>query len=144
VSWRRAIATMGLLLALASSRAHAGWVVVRNAKNPTAKLTKDGIKAVFRGKTKTWSNGEDVVLVIGSEDSPAMRWLAESVYGVSTKTFLAKLKQDVFKGDVTRPLSAEDDAKTLKRVASGAGVIGVVSDAAARALPAGVVVVAIE
>jgi ABC-type phosphate transport system substrate-binding protein len=123
--------------------ADAGYLVIRNAKNPTTTLTKDKVKSVFCGRTKQWSNGENIVLVIGSEDSPAMKWLADSVFGVSTKTFLAKIKQDVFKGDVTHPLSADDDAKTIKRVQSGAGVVGVVTDAAAKALPPDVVVVAV-
>ena len=56
------------------------------------------------------------------------------------KTFLAKIKQDVFKGDVVHPLSANDDARTIQKVQSGAGVVGVVSDVAARSLPADVAV----
>ena len=49
-----------------------GFVVVKNAKNPTASVSKDAAKDVFNGHTKTWGNEEAVVLVIGSEDSPAM------------------------------------------------------------------------
>ncbi|HEX3760866.1 MAG TPA: hypothetical protein VHW23_19340 [Kofleriaceae bacterium] len=132
------------LLALWAGRAEAGFVVVRNAKNPTAKLSKDGVKGVFSGKTKTWQGGETIILVIGSEDSPAMQWLADAIFGVSAKTLLSKIKQDVFKGDVPHPLSANDDAGTVKRVQSGAGVVGLVSDAVARSLPADVAVIAVE
>jgi hypothetical protein len=132
------------LLALWAGGVDAGFIVVRSAKNPTAKLTKDGVKAVFNGHTKAWSNGENVVLVIGSEESPAMGWLATTLFGVSAKTYLAKLKQDVFKGDVQHPLSADDDAKTIKRVQSGAGVVGVVSEEAAKALPPDVVAIAVD
>jgi ABC-type phosphate transport system substrate-binding protein len=131
------------LLAFAS-RAEAGFVVVKNAKNPTPKLNKDAVKGVFSGKTKNWNGGETIILVIGSEDSPAMQWLADSVFGVSAKTLLSKIKQDVFKGDVPKPLAANDDAGTIKRVQSGPGVVGLVSDAAAKSLPADVVAVAIE
>jgi len=132
------------LLVLGAGRAEAGFILVRNAKNTTAKLNKDGVKGVFSGKTKTWPGGETIILVIGNEDSPAMQWLADAIFGVSPKTFLAKIKQDVFKGDVPHPLSANDDAGTLKRVQSGPGVVGLVSDAAAKSLPADVVVIAVE
>jgi ABC-type phosphate transport system substrate-binding protein len=131
-------------LLLCSRTAHAGFIVVRNAKNATAKLSKDGVKGVFSGRTKTWPSGDTIILVIGSEDSPAMQWLATAIFGVSAKTFLAKIKQDVFKGDVPRPLSANDDAGTIKKVQSSAAVVGVVSDTAARSLPADVVAVALE
>ena len=132
------------LIALWAGRAEAGFVVVRNAKNPTAKLSKDGVKGVFSGKTKSWQGGETIILVIGSEDSPAMQWLADAIFGVSAKTLLSKIKQDVFKGDVPHPLSANDDAGTVKRVQSGAGVVGLVSDVAARSLPADIAVIAVE
>ena len=133
-----------LVLAMWASRADAGFLVVRNAKNPTAKLSKDGIKGVFSGKTKNWNGGETIILVIGNEDSPAMQWLADSIFAVSAKTFLSKIKQDVFKGDVPHPLSANDDAGTIKKVLTGPGVVGVVSDAVAKSLPADVVVIAVE
>ena len=143
-SWLGSIAcAVAIVVSLARADA-GGFVIVKSAKNPTANLTKDAAKSVFSGRTKEWSNGEPVVLVIGSEDSPAMTWLAQSLFGVSAKTFLAKLKQDVFKGDVPKPLSANDDAGTIKRLQSGAGVVGLVSDAAAKSLPAELAVIALE
>ena len=45
------------LLALWAGRAEAGFVVIRNAKNATAKLDKNAVKGVFSGKTKTWGSG---------------------------------------------------------------------------------------
>jgi ABC-type phosphate transport system substrate-binding protein len=146
MSRRSSAARLSLLCAvlLWTGTARADYVVVRNAKNPTAKLSKDAVKKVFSGRTRTWPNGEAVVLVIGSEDSPAMHWLASTIFGVSAKTFLAKIKQDVFKGDVPRPLPANDDRGTIKKIQSAAGVVGVVSDAAAKSLPADVVSIALE
>lgn len=144
---RRSFAAGAVLFACVvalASRAEAGFLVIRNAKNPTAKLAKDAVKGVFSGRTKTWSNGDTIILVIGTEDSPAMQWVADQVFGVSAKTFLSKLKQDVFKGDVPHPLSANDDAATIKRVQSGAAVVGVVSDGVAKALPPEVAVVPME
>ncbi len=134
------VAMIAAVLCVTVAIARADFVVIRNAKNPTSSLTRDAAKGVFSGRTKAWPGGEAIVLVIGTEDSPAMGWLAQTLFGVSAKTFLAKIKQDVFKGDVRHPLSADDDGKTIKRVQSGAGVVGVVSDAAAKSLPADVAV----
>jgi ABC-type phosphate transport system substrate-binding protein len=134
-----------LLIVVSRARADAGgFVVVKNTKNPTASLSKDAAKNVFNGHTKAWSNDEAVVLVIGSEDSPAMTWLATTLFGVSAKTYLAKLKQDVFKGDVRHPVSADDDAKTIKRIQAGPGVVGVITDDGAKALPGDVAVLPIQ
>lgn len=124
--------------------ARADFLMVKNAKNPTPALTVADAKAVFTGRTKTWSNGEAIVLVIGSQDSPAMAWLAQSFYAVSAKTFLAKIKQDVFRGEVRHPVSADDDAKTIARVEAGVGVVGWVTPAAARSLPPGVVLLPVR
>jgi ABC-type phosphate transport system substrate-binding protein len=132
------------LLGLWTSRADADFILVRNAKNATAKLKKDGLKGVFSGRTKTWANGDTIILVIGTEDSPAMQWIAESIFGVSAKTFLSKLKQDVFKGDVPHPVSANDDAGTIKRVQAGGGAVGLISAAAAKSLPGDVQIIALE
>ena len=143
IAWHSTLVCACLLL-LWTARAQADFVVVKHVKNSTAKLSKDAVKGVFSGRTKTWASGETIILVIGSEDSPAMSWLAESLFGVSAKTYLSKLKQDVFKGDVAHPLSADDDAKTIKRVQSGAGVVGLVSGDAAKALPPDVLPIAIE
>ena len=141
---RAAIVACALLLLGHLAAADGGFVVVKNARTPTAALALAEAKAVFSGRTKSWANGEPIVLVIGSEDSPAMHWLADTLFHVPTKTLLAKIKQDVFHGDVLHPLSADDDAKTVARILSGPGVVGLVSDAGARALPAGVAIVPVR
>ena len=142
--WPRRLAC-AIVLVAALARANAGgFVVVKHVKNPTATLSKDAAKNVFNGHTKAWANDEAIVLVIGSEDSPAMTWLATTWFGVSAKTYLAKLKQDVFRGDVRHPVSADDDARTIKRVQAGAGVVGLVTEDGARALPADVAVLPIQ
>jgi hypothetical protein len=73
-----------------------------------------------------------------------MTWLAQTLFGASAKTYLAKLKQDVFKGDVRHPVSADDDAKTIKKVEGGAGLVGVLTEEAAKALPATVVLLPVQ
>jgi ABC-type phosphate transport system substrate-binding protein len=142
---RSIVCAWALAAVVCLGRAEAGgFVLVKNAKNPTPSLGKDAVKNIFNGHTKQWTDGEPIILVIGSEDSPAMSWLATTLFGVSAKTFLAKLKQDVFRGDVRHPLSAEDDARTIKRIESGAGVVGFVTDDGAKALSPGVAVLPMQ
>jgi hypothetical protein len=136
--------TIAFVVAVLAGRAMAGFVLVKRADNKVAKLSTDAVKAVFSNRTKTWSNGDTIILVIGSEDSPAMQWLAPTLFKVSAKTYLTKVKQDVFKGDMRHPLSAEDDAGTIKRIASAAGVIGWVTEASAKQLPAELAVLPVE
>jgi len=137
----RGLITAGLVVAMLARSADAGFVLVTRVDTKVAKLSKDAIKAVFSNRTKTWSNGDTVVLVVGSEDSPAMQWLAPTFFNVSTKTYLTKVKQDVFKGDMRHPLFADDDATTLKRIESTAGVVGWVTEAGAKKLPRDLAVV---
>jgi hypothetical protein len=57
---------------------------------------------------------------------------------------LTKVKQDVFKGDMRHPLSAEDDAATIKRITSTPGVVGWITEAGAKKLPAELAVLPID
>jgi ABC-type phosphate transport system substrate-binding protein len=138
------IFTIAIVVTMLTGRAFAGFVLVKRADNKVTKLSADAVKAVFSNRTKTWSNGDTIILVIGSEDSPAMQWLAPTLFKVSAKTYLTKVKQDVFKGDMRHPLSAEDDAATIKRITSTPGVVGWITEAGAKKLPAELAVLPID
>ena len=128
----------------AAARADGGFTVVKNARNPVRQLSRSELKAVFSGRTPEWPDGEAVVLVIGSEDSPAMRWLAETVFGLSAKTLLTRVKQAVFHGDMRHPAFAEDDVATLAKLRAATGMVGLVSDAAVAHLPEGLAVLPVR
>lgn len=120
----------------------ARYVVIRNAKNPTARMSSEMVKAIYSGRTTTWPNGDMLVVVIGAEDSAAMVWLAETVFKVSAKTLLIRIKQQVFRGEMPRPIISADDATTIASVQAKPSTIGVVSTATA--LPRDVTPIAIE
>lgn len=134
---------LGVLLAPTRAAEAGGFVLVRAARNPAAKLSRDTVKGMFSGRVTTWGSGEPVTLVIGGEDAPAMAWIAATFFGVSAKTLLTKIKQQVFRGEMPHPLSAEDDAATIERVAGHPNALGAVSDAAAKGLPKDVAVIAV-
>jgi ABC-type phosphate transport system substrate-binding protein len=120
------------------------FVLVRNAKNPTTHMSLETMKAVYSGRTTTWSNGDMLVVVIGPEDSPAMAWLADTVFNVSAKTLLIRIKQQVFRGEMPHPITAADDGAAIAAIAAQPNLVGLVSEAAAKALPSGVAVIASE
>jgi hypothetical protein len=142
-AWSLRLMFAWLTLAAVANASAGGYVLVRSSRNPVAKLSRDTVKGMFSGRITTWNNGDPVVLVIGAEDAPAMIWLAPTLFGVSTKTLLIKIKQQVFRGEMPHPLSASSDPATFTRVASSAEVVGFVSEEAAKSLPAGIAIMAI-
>lgn len=118
------------------------FVVICNTRSKPSQLTKAEVKALFIGKTKTLG-GEVALVVVRGEGDGVFDAFADGVFGVSAKTLLSKIKQEVFKGEMARPIKASSDDEVVKAVAGAAGTIGVVSVAASKALPAGVVAIAV-
>jgi ABC-type phosphate transport system substrate-binding protein len=116
------------------------FVLVRNAANPTAQLKVPEVKDLYTGKRKQWPNGESVQVVLTGEDSPELAWLASSFFGVNARVLLSKIKQEVFKGEMTRPISADNEQATIEKIKANKGGIGVVSAATAKSLPSAVAV----
>jgi ABC-type phosphate transport system substrate-binding protein len=117
-----------------------GFVLIKNAKNPTTAVTKDEVKAIFTGKVKQWEKGGPVQVILGKPEAEEVKWLAEEILGVSVKIFLAKVKQEVFQGEMRKPLSAASEAESLQLVQENAGGIGIISAGAAKNLPSGVAI----
>ena len=144
-SSRRALASLwaavvvGATLALAATPCWADdFVFIKNAKNGAAKLSKAEAKNLFTGRTKTWSDVGVVTVVLGPEDSPQLGWLADKVFQVAPKTMLTKIKQEVFKGEMKKPITAASPAEAVEAVRNNPGAIAVVPADAAKSLPAGV------
>jgi ABC-type phosphate transport system substrate-binding protein len=131
-----------LVLVVVSGSAWADdFVLVRNAANSTAQLQVHDVKDLFTGKRKQWANGVSVQVVLTGEDSPELAWLASTFFGVNARSLLSKIKQEVFKGEMTRPISAENEQDTIEKMKTNKGGIGVVSAAAAKSLPSSVAVI---
>lgn len=120
------------------------FVLIRNAKNPTTGLPRVDIKDMAVGKKKTWSSGAAVVLVIGEAGSPELEWFATAVIGASAGALMTKIKQEVFKGELRKPVMAATDKDCLAAVAADPGAFGVVSAATAKALPAEVALLSVQ
>ena len=143
----RTVAGLGvlaiLLVASISQGAAGQYVLIKNANNKSiASVSKGDAKDLFTGKRKLWSTGEVVQIVLPAGEGGAVQWLAEDVFGVSPRNLLTKIRQEVFKGEMAKPIIAGGDDEIVKQVVSVGGALGIV--AATAVLPAGAVVIPIN
>ena len=135
------IAATLVLVLFAGGRAKAGdFVFVRNAANNTTDAGKDELRDVFTGKKTTWKGGQKVEVGLGPSGSPEVKWLAQELIGASEDILLAKIKQEVFKGDMKKPTPVGSAAECIAFVKKSAGGLCVVDADSAKSLPEGVAV----
>lgn len=136
---------MLILAVLALSGAPAGaddFVFLRNAKNGTTKLSRNEARAVFTGKTKNWAGGEVVQVILTSEGSPEMKWLAEKVIGIGESTLRTKIKQEAFKAEMRTPVTVGSVQECIAELKKTPGGICAADAASAAGLPGGVSTIA--
>ena len=120
---------------------HAGandFLFLRSAKNGVARLSRSEARAVFTGKTKNWPNGEVVQVVLTSSGSPEMKWLAETVIGISETALRTKIKQESFKGEMRNPVAVSSVQDCVAELRNSPGAICAASATDTSSLPAGV------
>jgi ABC-type phosphate transport system substrate-binding protein len=120
------------------------FVLVRNAKNPTTAVSASEAKDMAIGKKKQWPRGAVVTMVLTPSGSPELSWFASAVCGVSESALLSKIKQEVFKGELRKPVIAASDAEVVAAVAADEGALGVVAGEFAKSLPSTVAVVSLK
>jgi hypothetical protein len=119
-----------------------GFVLICNAKASTRALSRADVRSLYTGKAKTLG-GNAVVVVIRPEDDVTFTAFADQIFGVATKTLLSKIKQEVFKGEMPKPVKAATDEEVIQNVGASAGMIGVVSPQGAGHLPSTVTAITI-
>ncbi len=139
----RTLAALALLLGMAApaARAEGGFVVIRNAKNSSATINTAVLRDLLIGRAKKWPSGATVQLVLGKEDSAGLGWVASTYFSTSATFLSAKIRQEVFKGELRNPLIPTGDADTIAKVKANEGALGVVSEGTA--LQAGVALVTV-
>lgn len=138
------LAAMALALFTSWAARADNFVFVRNARNSTARLSRADVRAIYTGKQKQWGDGKLVQVVLGQEGSPGLGWLTGTIFGVGEVALITKIKQEVFKGEMRRPISCEGDEDCIAKVKANEGGVAVVSSEAALALPSGVVVLPVS
>lgn len=135
------IAATLVVILFAGGRAKAGdFVFVRNAANATAEAGKEEMRDAFTGKKTSWKGGQKVELGLGASGSAELKWLAQELIGASEDILLAKIKQEVFKGDMKKPTTLGSAAECIAFVKKSAGGVCVVDADSAKSLPDGVAV----
>jgi hypothetical protein len=136
---------LAVALALAAPPSRAGaegpFVVVCHASNPLAALSAHDLKKALTGGTKQWSNGAVVQVGMAASETPDLRFLAGAA-GMAGSELLSRVQQQVFKGEMRRPVILRSPAECLGLAHTNPGAICVAP--AGTALPADVKVLAIR
>jgi len=124
----------------------AGWaddfVLIHNAGNEVTSIQKDDLFKVYTGETKLLG-GSVVQTVIGTESSGELAWLAGR-FDMRSKDLLSRIKQQVFSGEMRRPVVAKTTDEAFAAVQSNRGGVAVVPASAAAALPHDVAVLPLK
>jgi len=136
---------VAIVLAVAAAPGRAagdGFVLVANARSTSQTLGKADVRALYTGKAKQL-DGSAVVVVVRGDDDPVFVAFVDQVFGLPPQVLMAKIKQEVFKGEMVKPIKAASDDTVVEAVGAAPGMLGVVSSAAAGHLPKTVKVIAI-
>ena len=120
------------------------YVLIRNARNPATSISATQAKEMAIGKRKIWPQGAVVGLVLTQVGTPQLDWFAASVCGVKVTALMSKIKQEVFKGELRKPVIVELDKDVVNAVAADEGALGIVSVDAAKHLPATVATLGLQ
>jgi len=142
------VAAALLLAATVAVNARPAWsddfVVIRNARNPTASITSAQAKEMAIGKRKVWPHGAVVGLVLTQVGSPELIWFALRVCGVADSALMSKIKQEVFKGELRKPVIVASSSDVVAAVAADEGAIGIVAADALKAGGTGVAILSLK
>jgi hypothetical protein len=125
----------------APTKADGGFVIVCNISNPMTTLTSTELKKALTGGTKQWANGAVVQIGISSSETPELTAVAGAA-GMSASDLLSRVQQQVFKGEMRRPVILRSTAECLGLARSNPGAI--CAAAAGATLPAEAKIVTIR
>jgi hypothetical protein len=132
MNWR--LVAVALLLVSSIARAD-NFVFVRNARNPVGSLSRAEVRKLFTGRSKQWSSGKVFQGVIGELDSAEFVWLSTVIFGMTPKDLLTKMKQEIFRGEMKRPIVVKSSEECIEVVQKTETALCVTTQASARSLP---------
>jgi hypothetical protein len=118
--WVRAVLALALIAASRPVSA-GGFVVLVNQTNAIASISRADLKRTISGALKQWDNGAVVQLGVIPGDAPETQYLA-SLLDMTPRELLARIQEQVFKGELRRPvlLRSSADCATFARSKPGA------------------------
>jgi hypothetical protein len=129
---RLARTTPLVALSLLSTHASAGgpFNLLVSAKNPVASLSASEVKRLVSGATKTWASGAGVVqLGIIPGEAPETVYLA-SMLETTPRELISMIQQQVFKGELRRPVSLRSPTDCAALVSANTGAFCIASASA--------------
>jgi len=120
--------TSALSLGSEEAQADGGFVVVVNKGNDTAALSRSDLKKLVTGGTKQWKTGAAVQVGIIPSEAAETQYLSQTI-DLSTKELLARIQEQVFKGEMKRPVVIRSSAECIAFARGNPGAICVASAA---------------
>lgn len=105
-----------------TTQADPGTVILCHASNPVSSLSSVDLKKALTGGTKQWANGAVVQVGVTSTETPELRGLA-SAAGLSASDLLSRIQQQVFKGEMRKPVILRSAADCIGLARSNPGAL---------------------
>jgi hypothetical protein len=141
--WKSGSAWLVAALLVSSGAESDSFVFVGNSRNEVPNLSKLEVRKLFTGQAKQWRSGRVFQGVIGEPNSAELGWLAATIFGVSSKDLLTRIKQEIFRGEMKRPIVVKSSEECIEVVEKNEAALCVATEASAKTLPAGVIVIAL-
>jgi hypothetical protein len=121
-----------------------GFALIRSGKNANIALSRGQVRDMALGKKKAWPQGPVAVLVLTRPGTPELRWFASNIVGLTDTAMMARIKEQVFRGEMRKPITATTEQEVLTAVAAEEGAIGVIRSEATKNLPEGVALLPVQ
>lgn len=108
--------------------AEGGFVVIVNAANPVASMSRDELSRIFLKKTAAWGNGARVLPADLVASSRVRTRFSEAVHGKDTAAIKAYWQKMIFSGRGVPPAELASPAEVAAFVAANRGAIGYVAE----------------
>lgn len=117
-----------LMFTISSSpAAEPGFKVVINAANSTASVTKTQLSRCFMKQTNTWINGQTVMPVDLSANSPVRESFSAAIHDRDVNAVKSFWQRQIFSGRGVPPPEKASDSEVLAFVSANPGAVGYVS-----------------
>ena len=128
---------IGVLVMLAALPARAGeeafriegasFNVVVHRNNPIESITRAELSAIYMKRTRSWSDGREVVPVDQPMSSPVRERFSRSIHGKNVAYVTRYWQRLTFSGRGIPPRQLQNDAAVLELVKHSLGAIGYIA-----------------
>ncbi len=125
--WFAISASFFASLAVAAPVRGGGFVIVVNPANGVTSLSRSELKRLVTGGIKQWDSGAVVQLGVIPSDAPETQYLS-SLLDMTPHELVARLQEQVFKGEIRRPVTLRSSADCVAYGRSNPGALCVASD----------------